>query len=161
MTISFLSAENLHLKIHDYQLIIGCIASIEESLGILANSTEANATIAKETPGISKNIGEISNKLDKVLSILQNGDKSTHQKAPEGAQFFKWDPKGYCHTHGYKVVIGHDSKTCSMACSKAGHQKDATPNNPMGGSKVNKNWVPSYHEKIGYWVELPPRRGPK
>ena len=49
----------------------------------------------------------------------------------------KWDPAGYCWTHGYKVKKGHDSKTCKTRGD--GHQESATRGNIMGGYEANKN----------------------
>ncbi|KAL7478349.1 hypothetical protein ACHAW6_004114 [Cyclotella cf. meneghiniana] len=45
----------------------------------------------------------------------------------------RFDPKGYCHTHGYKGTVGHYSKTCRT--KKPGHQDDTTRQNTMGGTK--------------------------
>ena len=42
------------------------------------------------------------------------------------------DPKGYCWTHGYQVVMGHTSKSCFRPAKN--HKKDATRTNIQGGS---------------------------
>jgi hypothetical protein len=46
------------------------------------------------------------------------------------------DPLGYCWSHGYRVVCGHDSKDCKGKIQ--GHQDDTTQNNRMGGSEKGK-----------------------
>jgi hypothetical protein len=46
------------------------------------------------------------------------------------------DPMGYCWTHGYRVVRGHNSQNCSR--KNEGHQDGATRNNNMGGSTKHK-----------------------
>ena len=53
----------------------------------------------------------------------------------------KMDPNGYCWTHGYRVVRGHCSKTCTNKAE--GHKDEATRQNPMGGSQRNKDWTPA------------------
>ena len=55
-----------------------------------------------------------------------------------GNQSSRWDPEGYCWSHGYKVTKNHNSKTCNVR--KEGHKEDATRANTMGGSKDNINW---------------------
>jgi hypothetical protein len=42
------------------------------------------------------------------------------------------DPDGYCWSHGYRVVCGHNSADCKD--KQDGHQDAATRANPMGGS---------------------------
>jgi hypothetical protein len=44
----------------------------------------------------------------------------------------------YCWTHGHKVNQTHTSATCT--CRAAGHNKDTTTTNTMGGSKADKGW---------------------
>jgi hypothetical protein len=46
------------------------------------------------------------------------------------------DPLGYCWTHGYKVVRGHNSQDCKRKIE--GHQDAATRANNMGGSEKGK-----------------------
>jgi hypothetical protein len=46
------------------------------------------------------------------------------------------DPVGYCWTHGYRVVRGHNSQNCSR--KNKGHQDGATRTNNMGGSTKHK-----------------------
>ena len=46
-----------------------------------------------------------------------------------------WDKLGYCWTHGFKVMLGHNSSTCQSR--RHGHQPGATRSNRMGGSRVN------------------------
>ena len=45
---------------------------------------------------------------------------------------------GYCWSHGHKVYCNHSSATCTRPA--AGHCKEATYNNTMGGSERNKGW---------------------
>ncbi len=47
------------------------------------------------------------------------------------------DPTGYCWTHGYRVIRGHDSSNCKGKEDR--HKDTATRNNPQGGST---KWKP-------------------
>ena len=49
------------------------------------------------------------------------------------------DKNGYCHSHGYRVVIGHSSSTCKKKLP--GHQDSETRENTMNGSTKNSDWV--------------------
>ena len=49
----------------------------------------------------------------------------------------KLDPHGYCWTHGYNVLPGHDSSTCAQKAP--GHQKLATRQDIKGGSDRGKD----------------------
>lgn len=46
--------------------------------------------------------------------------------------------QGYCWTHGFKVGNKHSSKTCNRRYE--GHKEEATFEDNMGGSQLNKNW---------------------
>ncbi|KAL7474600.1 hypothetical protein ACHAW6_000569, partial [Cyclotella cf. meneghiniana] len=52
----------------------------------------------------------------------------------------KWDPNGYCWTHGYKVTKNHNSMTCKTR--NDGHKEGATCPNTMRGSQENITWKP-------------------
>ena len=52
----------------------------------------------------------------------------------------RWDPNGYCWSHGYRVTKHHNSKNCRYR--KDGHQVEATRANTMGGSVENIHWTP-------------------
>ena len=56
----------------------------------------------------------------------------------------KFDPNGYCWTHGYRVSWKHNSKNCSNKAM--GHKDNATRANTMGGVQLNKAWVPGKDE---------------
>ena len=45
---------------------------------------------------------------------------------------------GYCWTHGQKMYGNHSDATCTKPAT--GHRKEATYNNTMGGSELNKGW---------------------
>ena len=65
---------------------------------------------------------------------------TTSNKAGGGTWEKKLDPNGYCWSHGYKVKIGHNSRTCHKRL--AGHKENVTRANTMGGQDHNKEWTP-------------------
>jgi hypothetical protein len=67
------------------------------------------------------------------LAALKKSRTSNDRKSNRNANI---DPTEYCHTHGYCVSKGHNSKTCRTKA--AGHQDEATRSNPMGGSQKGK-----------------------
>lgn len=79
----------------------------------------------------------------KLLDIIHKAGLKTgghNNSSSSSSTSSKWDPNGYCWTHGYKVTKNHNSKTCKTR--KEGHQEDATRANTMGGSTENINWKP-------------------
>ena len=51
----------------------------------------------------------------------------------------RFDPNGYCSSHGYKVEESHTSATCRFLGNN--HNKSATRLNIMGGKSLNKEWT--------------------
>ena len=51
----------------------------------------------------------------------------------------RFDPNGYCSSHGYKVEESHTSATCRFLNST--HNKSATRLNIMGGKTWKKDWI--------------------
>lgn len=94
---------------------------------------------------LTKNNQELSNHLKAALqaieSIKDDQDKQEAKRVERIKRYeAKIDPNGYCHTHGYKVVKGHNSRTCTHKGPQ--HKDDATRDNIMGGSTKNKDWSP-------------------
>ncbi|KAL7475168.1 hypothetical protein ACHAW6_001094 [Cyclotella cf. meneghiniana] len=114
------------------------------SLHNLANAAEQKNDTVEKLVVASKQLMDTIMKLQednaKPLNIIQqmagNNPRTTqhHNAAP------RYDPKGYCYTHSYKVTVGHNSKTCRY--KKPGHQDNATRQNTMGGNQENKGWLP-------------------
>eukprot|EP00957_Ditylum_brightwellii_P088723 6756168-Ditylum_brightwellii.AAC.1 len=67
--------------------------------------------------------------------------EATAPTCPTGAKTRRFDPNGYCWSHGYRCVFGCNSKTCTRP--KEGHQREATIANTMGGSEEFKEWKPT------------------
>jgi hypothetical protein len=63
---------------------------------------------------------------------------STRPQFDHTAWLLSLDPTGYCWSHGYCGVCGHNSRECKGKL--LGHQDDATRTNTMGGSEKGKAW---------------------
>ncbi|KAL7481808.1 hypothetical protein ACHAW6_007474 [Cyclotella cf. meneghiniana] len=58
---------------------------------------------------LTNTIAKLQEDNTKLLNIIQQ--LAGHTPQSQGTTT-KWDPKGYCHTHGFRVNLGHNSKTC-------------------------------------------------
>ena len=96
------------------------------------------AQIAAEKDTTSKLLGIISKAGLKATGSTQTGGgNNSSSSSGGGGTTSKYDPNGYCWSHGYKVSKNHNSKTCKTG--KPGHQEGVTCNNIMGGCEDNKN----------------------
>ena len=116
------------------------------SLNNLANAAvQKNNTVERLVLAnklLTDTVAKLQEDNTKLLAVIQQlaGSGHTQRPSPAHSSTPKWDPKGYCHTHGYRVTIGHNSKTCRY--KKHGHQDEATRQNTMGGNQDNKAWQP-------------------
>ena len=111
------------------------------SLDNLANAAvQKNDTIEKLIE-INKQQQETIHKLQaqngELLYLLKHMSTPAAQQDGNAA---RWDPTGYCWSHGFRVMKGHNSKTCKTRAE--GHKEEATRSNTMGGSNANKYWKP-------------------
>ena len=65
---------------------------------------------------------------------------STNHSGTSSGRFSRWEPHGYCWSHGYRVTKNHKSTTCTS--HNDGHKVGVTRANTMGGSEDNKYWKP-------------------
>ena len=103
---------------------------------IIAQLTQANA----ELTATNKQLVQQMEEAVKSIKTLMENDVKREKERCERAKAYneRFDPNGYCWTHGYKVTFDHNSCTCTA--KKPGHKDNATRANPMGGSQMNKNW---------------------
>lgn len=111
-----------------------------EALANLATATASDRQAFQVLVETNQKLTETNQKLmDRVselkdeLAALKKSRTSNDRKSNRNANI---DPTEYCHTHGYRVSKGHNSKTCRTKA--AGHQDEATRSNPMGGSQKGK-----------------------
>ena len=97
------------------------------ALANLAEATEldreAFAALVTTNSNLTKQLTEALEEIKKLKKRLNN------RRAPE-------PNNNYCWTHGYSVHKNHTSATCRNPA--AGHQREATRDNPMGGSSQGK-----------------------
>ncbi len=116
------------------------------SLDNLANAAvQKNDTVERLVVAnklLTDTVAKLQEDNTKLLAVIQQlaGSGHTQRPSPAHSSTPKWDPKGYCHTHGYRIIIGHNSKTCRY--KKPGHQNEATRQNTLGGNQDNKAWQP-------------------
>ena len=103
---------------------------------IIAQLTQANAELTATNKQLVQQMAEAV----KSLKVLMENDVKREQEKCERVKAYneRFDPNGYCWSHGYKVTFDHNSCTCTA--KKPGHKDNATRANPMGGSQLNKNW---------------------
>jgi hypothetical protein len=69
----------------------------------------------------------------------ENPSQASGTRPPfdHAAWILSLDPLGYCWSHVYRVICGHNSKDCKGEIH--GYQDDATRNNTMWGSEKGKS----------------------
>jgi hypothetical protein len=133
----------------------------QELTNFAATTTQDKKTIAtlhNQVEKLARELGAANKNIANILGQLQNketifkpaGDKENSpptNRQPLGERKPKkhiqrppeaYDPKSYCWSCGYKVLWGHNSKTCFH--KKTGHQDNTTRENPMNGSERHKGW---------------------
>ena len=88
-----------------------------------ASDREAFAALVTTNSNLTKQLTEALEEIKKLKKRLNN------RRAPE-------PNNNYCWTHGYSVHKNHTSATCRNPAE--GHQREATRDNPMGGSSQGK-----------------------
>ena len=127
----------------------GFTDDLSSAIDNLAMATVADKNTINDLVAANKTLTEANAELVAQLAAALGGKcvevpkqvkgKSLHEKWL--AYEAKMDPTGYCWTHGYRVVKGHNSKTCQSKAS--GHKDEATRADTMGGSQRNKSWTPT------------------
>ena len=103
---------------------------------VLTQLTAANAELTKTNKKLVEQMAEVVTSLKILADADTRREEARCIKVKE--YNMKFDPQGYCWTHGYKVIPEHTSATCTA--KKPGHKDAATRANPMGGSQKNKDW---------------------
>lgn len=103
---------------------------------IIEKLTTTNAELVSNNAKLTADLAQAIALLNQLVSNDEKREQIRCQKVNE--YNMKFDPTGYCWSHGYKVTSSHNSKTCTDR--KPGHQEAATRANTMGGSQFNKRW---------------------
>ena len=93
---------------------------------LTSNNSELTATIKK-----------LTNQLERALGKNRRSN-NTDASNINGGKWPSWcAPDAYCFTCGYKLRKGHDSGNCNRGKGNPDHNKEATRQDTMGGSKMN------------------------
>ena len=103
---------------------------------IIDKLTQTNAELVSTNAKLTADLAQALALLQRLVNNDEKREQIRCQKVNEYNK--KFDPKGYCWSHGFKVTPNHTSKTCTDR--KPGHKEAATRENTMGGSQLNKNW---------------------
>jgi len=96
---------------------------------------EANANLTASLATLTSSLASLT----AAFTLLSTGKPMpTPPPAAPKNRNRNLQPNGYCWTHGYRVGLGHSSKTCTNKAE--GHKENATRANIMGGSTANKGW---------------------
>ena len=137
------------------------------ALANLATATQADRTsvvlLTKTISDLSGQVAILTAKLATVQAKNARMKKSGHQATTDGhgnrasrnttpsepnpnqdrnlysQSGQRFDPNGYCSSHGYKVEESHTSATCRFPSN--GHNKSDTRLNIMGEKTWNKGWT--------------------
>jgi hypothetical protein len=117
-------------------------ADTQESISHLASAASSDRSTIQAILDANKVLMEQLSTLTKELSNLRdtvhkNGSPTNNNNNKDGTGKKRYKNTNYCWTHGFDCHDSHNSATCKNP--KEGHQKDATKNNTMNGSTINKN----------------------
>ena len=109
-------------------------AEMAALLNSLPQVDEEPPPLAKETPAANATVtlDAIAKLIDAKLKTARINQTPTVKPPPQGT--IDGIPVTYCWSHGVTANLYHNSTTCRRC--KAGHKKEATLNNRMGGSDV-------------------------
>ncbi len=133
---------------HATTLNPGLLDSIDNALDNLASAASNEKAVLEQLIASNSSLATSNSTLANQVKILRDqlaaksrggggrGGGSNNPNKRRGP-----DPAGYCWSHSYRVGHGHTSHTCVNP--KEGHQPTAMRDNIMGGSVVNKDWMPN------------------
>jgi hypothetical protein len=112
--------------------VVHQLAQADEQLTI------TNKTLTEQIQQLLKTNATIVNKMGSTNTTHPPSTGTNGRQPFDKASWeSKLDPKGYCcWTHGYRVLLGHNSTNCKGKLG--GHKDAATRDNNMGGSEKGK-----------------------
>ena len=119
--------------------------TMDSMVKTIADLTAANATLTKANLSLTQQLQKCQSSgstRNKTRNGGGGGGNGNGGGAGAGTSTHPpWtDPDAYCYTCGYKLRKGHNSATCTKAKDNPEHKKEATRNNPMGGTLLNAGW---------------------
>ena len=104
----------------------------------ISDLTAANAKLTGSNTELSAAVKRLTNQLEVALKGRNSNNTRTTDTSSNGRNWNNWcDPGAYCHTCGYKLQKGHNSKNFPRAKDTPDHKSEATRRNPMDGSELN------------------------
>jgi hypothetical protein len=102
---------------------------------------EMNAQKDKIIANLAASLASEKATSTKLLDIIsKTGLKMGNTTGGGSGTTSRWEPHGYCWSHGYRVTRNHTSATCKTP--KEGHQAGATRAITLGGCDDNKQFWP-------------------
>jgi hypothetical protein len=115
---------------------------------VMSRLTQTNQQLVKTNKQLSAQLQQANLELAQIKNQTTYQPRTPTTTKPTGttrgtrppfdhaAWILTLDPLGYCWTHGYRDVRGHNSQNCTR--KNEGHQDEATRTNNMGGSTKHK-----------------------
>ena len=133
-------SEDTFCKLDGYLDNLAAAATTEKTT--LAQLIETNAALTATNAALTASVTSLTT----AYTLLATGHRtattnmSPQPRAPTRRtnNTASNEPGGYCWSHGYRLVPGHNSKTCTNKAH--GHKDAATRTNTMKGSMANKGW---------------------
>lgn len=92
---------------------------------VVAQLVQDNATLTNNNKALADNNTLLTSQIKQVLEAVNNLTTAVNMAATKTPSFqIKWDPEGYCWTHGFRVTMAHNSK--NFTAKATGHKDDAT-----------------------------------
>ena len=104
----------------------------------ISELTASNTKLTSSNAELSAAFKKLTNQLETALKGRDSRNTRTTDTRSNGGNWPNWcDPGAYCHTCGYKLRKGHNSKNFPWVKDNPDHKSEATHRNPMGGSRLN------------------------
>jgi hypothetical protein len=97
-----------------------------KALANLATAVSANHEVFAKLTALVEQLQAENRSLKESNKENRKNGTGHSQKQPDNHE------RGYCWTHGFRVVPNHNSQTCRAKAD--GHKDNATKENTMGGS---------------------------
>jgi hypothetical protein len=86
---------------------------------------------------MAKMIQKQEEQITKLIALMATKNTPNQRNLTDDTKRRFKENGNYCWTHGHDISKPHTSETCNRP--RAGHKKEATKANTMGGSNANKD----------------------
>ena len=103
----------------------------------ISDLTSTNAKLTGSNSEFSAAVKKLTNQLEAALKGRNIGNTRTTATNRNSSTWPNWcDPGAYCHTCGYKLRKGHNSKNCPWAKDNLDHKIGGDQPEPHGGQSA-------------------------